>query len=167
MYLNILLTQIVYIYHHWEKPVEHTGEIPVVIWASENGSSVSLIEILWTDTIQNLISNKLTTFDALSFTAQDARTVDITAYDATDHNVRTERSTVTSSSATLPPDMARRKPENEATSAYMPGMTQKKKKKGIFGLFSKRKEGKFKLVRAIFNVVTCLNSTLRTYMRYN
>ena len=83
--------------------------------------------------------------------AQDARrAADFPAYDGTDYNVRGQRTTVTSSAATLPADMPRRKPENEAAPSYMPGMTEKKKKRGILGLFSKRKEGKFKLVSTTF-----------------
>ena len=35
---------------------------------------------------------------------------------------------------------------SEDAGGYMPGMGEKKKKKGIFGLFSRKKDGKFKVV---------------------
>ena len=46
-------------------------------------------------------------------------------------------------------DMPRKTSDDSTGGGYMPGMGEKKKKKGLFGLFGRKKDGKFKVVSYI------------------
>ena len=83
------------------------------------------------------------------FTEQDARKAsDLPTYDTTDYGVR-NTPVISAVQATASATMPRRKTESDASSTgYMPGM-EKKKKRGFFGLFHKRKGGDFQVVSGL------------------